>query len=159
MNWLDVVIALLLAFAVWEGWRQGVVAQTLGLAALALGVYLAWKFGNVAGEWFGGTSWAGVAGFAVVFIVVIVCVATLGYFTRGLFKIVGLGIFDSLLGVLFSLLKTFVFVGLSMTIIDCFDPAGRLITERVRSGSSLLSLVETVNEVVFPFIKNILNSL
>jgi membrane protein required for colicin V production len=159
MNWLDVVIALLIALSVWDGWRQGVVTQILGLAALALGVWLAWKFGGVAGEWFGNTEWAGIAGFIAVFILVVISVIVVGKFTRGLFKIVGLGIFDSVFGVLFSLVKMFALVGLVMMIFATVDPGGKVISERVRENSALLQVIETVNGVVFPFVQNMFNSL
>ncbi len=159
MNWLDVVIALLLALAVWDGWRQGVVTQALGLAAFGLGIYAAWRFGGVAGGWFGDAAWAGVAGFVVVFILVIISVMLIGRFTRGLFRVVGLGVFDSILGVIFSLLKMFVSVGLVVRIFDFFDPSGALISERVRAGSSLFQLIETVNGAIFPFIENMFKSL
>jgi uncharacterized membrane protein required for colicin V production len=160
MNWLDIAIILLLVLAVWQGWRQGVVTQVLGLAALALGIFLAAGHGAAIGEWLGmeGTV-ALVAGFAIVLVVVIVAVVLIGRATRGLFCIVGLGVFDNFLGVLFSALKMMIFVGLFMMIFEVCDPDGRVITQGVRDGSVMYGAVESVCDVVFPFVREMFRGL
>lgn len=156
MNWLDIVIIVLLAIAVWTGWRQGLVTQILGLAALVLGIFLAWKYGEAIGIWLGveaETAW--IAGFAIVFIVVLVAVVLIGRLTRGLFRIVGLGVFDNMLGALFSALKMVLFAGLLMM----FDPGARAVPESVREGSVMFEVVDGVCDTVFPFVKNMFSEL
>lgn len=155
MNWLDIVIGLLLVLAVWQGWRQGVITQILGLAALGLGIVMAWRWGGDIGGWMtleGAT--ARVVGFVVVLVVVVVAVWIIGRMTRGLFRIVGLGVFDNVLGVLFSALKMALFVGLVMMVLDFFDPGGRVVTAAVRQGSVVYRAVDGVCDAVFPFIRD-----
>lgn len=160
LNWLDIVIFLLLLLAVWQGWRQGVITQILGLAALALGIFLAWRYGGAIGGWLGlEEMMARVVGFIVVLVVVIVGVVLIGRATRGLFRIVGLGVFDNLLGVVFSALKMALFVGLFMMVFEFFDPNGRVISEGVRGGSVMYGAVESVCNVVFPFIRDMFKAL
>ncbi|MDR2911780.1 MAG: CvpA family protein [Alistipes sp.] len=160
MNYLDIVIILLLLFAAWEGWRQGVVTQILGLVALALGIWLAWRHGSPIGQWLGmeGTT-ASVVGFAVVLVAVIVVVVLIGRVTRGLFHIVGLGVFDNFLGVLFAALKIVVFTGLLLTLFDVLDPEGGVISHEVRDGSVMYGVVERVNDALFPFVRDIFRQL
>jgi membrane protein required for colicin V production len=155
MNWLNIVIILFFLAAVWQGWRQGVITQILGLAALALGIWLAWRWGGGIGGWMGleGAT-ARVVGFVVVLVVVIVAVVLIGRFTRGLFRIVGLGVFDNILGVLFSALKMALFMGLFMMLFEFFDPEGRVITADVKQGSVMWRAVDGVCDVVFPFIRD-----
>ncbi len=160
MNWLDIVIILLLIFAVWEGWRQGAVTQILGLAALALGIFLAWRYGVAIGGLLGlEEPVARIAGFAIVLVVVIVGVVLIGRATRGLFRIVGLGVFDSILGVLFSALKMVVFVGLFMMLFEACDPDGRVISAGVREGSVMYGVVDSICDVVFPFVRDMFRTL
>ncbi len=155
MNWLDIVIIVLLLFAVWQGWRQGVITQILGLAALALGIFLAWRFGGAIGSWLGmDSTTARVAGFAIVLVVVIVGVVLLGRVTRGLVRITGLGVFDNLLGVLFSALKMALFVGLLMMITDAFGPDVTIISADIRDGSVMYRVVDGICDVVFPFVRD-----
>jgi membrane protein required for colicin V production len=161
MNWLDIVIILLLLTALWQGWRQGVITQILGLAALALGIWLAWRWGGAIGGWLGieqGAT-ARVVGFIIVLVVVIVAVVLLGRLTRGLFRIVGLGVFDNLLGAAFSALKMALFIGLVIMVIGYFDPGSRLISEGTRGGSVMFRAVDGVCDAVFPFIREMFRSL
>lgn len=160
MNWLDIVIGLLLVLAVWQGWRQGVITQILGLAALGLGILMAWRWGGAIGVWMGleqTTAW--VVGFLVVLVVVVLAAWLLGRLTRGLFRIVGLGVFDNILGVLFAALKMALFVGLFMMVVDFFDSEGRFIREGVRQGSVMYRAVDGVCDVVFPFLKDMFGKL
>ncbi len=160
MNWLDIVIILLAVFAVWEGWRQGLVTQILGLAALALGIFLAWRYGGAIGGMIGlEDAMARVVGFVVVLVVVIIAVVLIGRATRGLFRIVGLGVFDSLLGVLFSAFKMALFVGLFMMVFEFCDPRGRVISESVKEGSVMYGVVDGICDVVFPFVRDMFRGL
>jgi membrane protein required for colicin V production len=160
MNWLDIVIILFLLAAVWQGWRQGVITQILGLAALALGIWLAWRWGGAIGGALGlEGAVARVVGFIVVLSVVIVAVVLIGRLTRGLFRIVGLGVFDNILGVLFSALKMALFVGLFMMLFEFFDPEGRVITAGVKQGSVMWRAVDGVCDAVFPFIRDMFRGL
>jgi membrane protein required for colicin V production len=157
MNWLDIVIGLLLVLAAWQGWRQGVIVQVLGLAAVGLGVVLAWRFGEEIGGMFGleGVA-ARIAGFAVVLVVVIVAIIIPGWLARGLFRIVGLGVFDNILGVVFSALKMFAVVGLVVMLLDAVWVDA--IPRSVRHGSVLMRAVDAVNGVLFPYVKDVFNS-
>jgi membrane protein required for colicin V production len=137
-----------------------VVTQILGLAALALGVFFAWKFGGDIGRWFGLEDiMARVVGFIVVLVVVIVGVVLIGRLTKGLFKIAGLGMFDNLLGVLFSMLKMAVFVGLFMMLFEALDPRGRVISEATRSGSVMYGVVESICDFIFPAVRDMFRAL
>ena len=160
MNWLDIVIIVLLLYSVWEGWRQGVVTQILGLAALALGIFLAWRYGGAIGGWLGLEEvMARIVGFIVVLVAVILGVVLIGRATRGLFRIVGLGVFDSILGVLFSAFKMVLFVGLFMMLFEVLDPEGKVISVGIRDGSVMYRVVDGVCDVVFPFVRDMFRAL
>ncbi len=153
MNWLDIVIILLLIYAVWEGWRQGVITQVLGLAAFALGIFLAWKFGAAIGMGLGmkGLT-AAVAGFVIVLVVVIAAVVLTGKLTRGLFRIAGLGVFDNILGVLFSMFKMLLFAGIVLMIICAIDPKGKVLKKEVAQNSVMFRTAMKTTDFVFPYI-------
>jgi membrane protein required for colicin V production len=160
MNWLDIVIIALLVYAVWEGAKQGLIRQVLGLAALILGIYLAWNNGRAVGEMFGLKDIvATIAGFATVLVVVIVVVALIGVITRGLFKLVGLGIFDNILGVAFSVLKMFLVVGVLLMVVEGFDKKGKVLTDKIKNNSPMYKATTAVSGFVFPYIDLVKNSI
>jgi membrane protein required for colicin V production len=160
MSWLDIVIIALLIYAVWEGARQGLIRQILGLAALILGIYLAWAKGQAVGEMFGleGIG-ATIAGFAVVLVVVIVVVGLIGRITRGLFKLVGLGIFDNILGIALSALKMLLVVGIVFLVIESVDKKDNILTPKVKNHSPMYKTVTAVTDFVFPYINLVKESI
>lgn len=160
MNWLDIVIILLLIFAVWEGWKQGVITQILGLAALALGIFLAWKFGPEIGLGLGMEGIvATVVGFVLVLVVVIVGVVLIGRLTKGLFKIVGLGIFDNILGVLFSMFKMLLLSGIVLMLITAVDPKGKVLKDKVKRESVMYRAAIQTTDFVFPYVDLLADSI
>ena len=51
MNTIDLIVCLVLALAVWNGWRKGFIVQAGSLVALVVGLWLALRFGKPVGEW------------------------------------------------------------------------------------------------------------
>ena len=51
MNTIDLIVCLILALAVWNGWRQGFVMQICSLAGIVAGIWLASRYGVYVGEW------------------------------------------------------------------------------------------------------------
>jgi membrane protein required for colicin V production len=153
MNALDIIILLLLLLAVWDGYRQGVIVQVVGLIALLAGVFAAWHFGGRFGELLRleGTT-ATIVGFSTLFVVVMVVVALIGRLMRGLFRITGLGIFDRLLGVLFSLFKMLLVTGLLFMLLDVADPSKKLIKEQTYEKSVMYGVVMKVTSFSFPYV-------
>lgn len=147
------MIGLLLLYAIWEGAREGLIRQVLGLAALILGIYFAWKMGGSVGAMFGleGTP-AVIAGFVTVLVVVIVAVALIARLTRGLFKLVGLGIFDNLLGIIFSVFKMLLVTGIILMVVEVFDTKGKLIDSRIKARSPMYRAATAVTGAVFPYL-------
>ena len=45
MNTLDLIVCLVLALAVWNGWRQGFVVQICSLAGIVAGIWIAARLG------------------------------------------------------------------------------------------------------------------
>ena len=51
MNTIDLIVCLILALAVWNGWRQGFVMQICSLAGIVAGIWLASRYGVYVGAW------------------------------------------------------------------------------------------------------------
>ena len=49
MNTIDLIVCLILALAVWNGWRQGFVMQICSLAGIVAGIWLASRYGVYVG--------------------------------------------------------------------------------------------------------------
>lgn len=102
MSMLDVIVALVLVLTVVRGWMRGMVDTLFSLAAWIL-AFLLGKWGAllVAPLLPAGIESPGIryfAGFAVVFLVVLIGVLLLGHILSSLIKAVGLGGADKALG-------------------------------------------------------------
>jgi len=156
MNWLDIIIAVPLLFGIWDGFKQGIIVQIVGIAALLAGVYAAFAFGPKVGGMLGleGLT-ATAAGFFAVFALTVAVMAIIGRLTRGLFKIAGLGIFDTLLGVVFSALKAALVIGVILIWLSDIDSSDNIIKESAAKRSRLYGPVVRISNAVFPYLESV----
>jgi len=109
MNWLDVLLAVALAFSLFHGFRRGFTRQLIGLisgvAALLLGI---WFYG-AAGAWLtpylSSPVLAKAAGFVIVFCGVMLLGSIVSFFVGKFLKVTGLSVFDHILGAGFGALR------------------------------------------------------
>ena len=105
MSVIDLIVGLLMLWAVFNGWRQGLILQLCSLAGIVLGAWLGIRFGTEAGALLHlDEEFATAGGFLAVFVVVLIAVAIVGRLLRKVFHFAGFGIPDHLLilGLLFS---------------------------------------------------------
>ncbi|MGA3259570.1 MAG: CvpA family protein [Bryobacteraceae bacterium] len=109
MNWLDVVLALILAASVVAAFRRGLTREVIGLVSVVLGFVLGlWFYG-----WAGGflephlksRQAANFAGFILVFCGVLLVGALVGFVVGKFLRVTGLSFFDHLLGAGFGVLR------------------------------------------------------
>lgn len=119
MNVFDIISLLVLLWAVFSGWRSGFVSQVLSFAGLIAGVVLAVRFGNMVGAAMGLESqFAMPVGFVTVFIVTVMVASLVARLVRKLFSAAGLGSVDVLLGILLSVVKFGLILGV---VFDTFN--------------------------------------
>lgn len=114
MNVFDIIVYIALAWAVFNGWRRGFLLQMLSLLAVVAALYFAAQYGSELERILGiEVGVAGVTGFIIIFVGALVVISVGGYLLRAVFRFAGLGMVDTLLGILFSLAK----VGLIVSVL------------------------------------------
>ena len=155
MSIIDIIIIIPFVWAVIRGFREGVARQLSGIAGLILGVWLGFKFGSMVGTWLtmrGET--AKIVGFIVVVIGVMGLCAFVGWLLGKLFKVAGLGMFDTIGGVLVSTLKMLIIMSV---LVVCFDVANnqwRMVKQSRISNSKLYGPVMHMSTYMFPVINS-----
>lgn len=130
MNVFDIIVYVALAWAVVSGWWRGLAVQLLSLAGVVAALYLAAAFGRSLGSLLG-MEWsvAGVVGFIIIFLAVLIVVGVAARVLRTVFRFAGLGAFDTLLGVLFSVARVLLVLSVLFAwfaaLNDDFDLVGR----------------------------------
>lgn len=109
MNWLDIVLILVIASSVYSGFASGLARLVVGIVSTVLAILLAIWFYGSAGvmfqEYVSSRSVSNVLGFVIIFAGIMIAGSLLSRLLAKLFKWVGLGWLDRLLGGAFGLLR------------------------------------------------------
>ena len=127
MNTIDLIVCLILALAVWNGWRQGFVMQICSLAGIVAGIWLASRYG--------------------------VLVAVAGRLVRKLFHFAGFGIPDIVLGIAVSVLKYMLVLSVLFSAFDSLNEDYTLVGPQTIEKSKSYKPVMRLSEAVFPFLE------
>lgn len=154
MNWIDLIVALILIVAVWNGWRQGFVVQVCGLAGLVVAIWLAARYGAAVGGWLRlDEDVAAPGGFVAVLVGVIVAAAILARAVRKLFRFAGFGIPDIVLGVAVSVLKYVLLLGALFSAFDRLNRDYTLVGPQTIETSIAYRPVIRISGMVYPFLE------
>lgn len=153
----DIIVAIPLLWAVYRGFKDGIVVQLGGIAGLLVGVYLAFRFGSAAGEkvgdWFGtDPATSSIVGFIVVVILVIVAVAILSRLLSKLFCAAGMSMLVKVGGVLLAVLKMALILGLLIYSFDWLNRTTHWVEEETLDSTVLYRPLLSAAEFTFPYI-------
>ena len=153
MNIVDLIVCLILALAVWNGWRQGFIVQICSLAGIVAGIWLAACFGADVGTWLRlDEEVAAAGGFVTVLVGVVLAVAIAARLVRKLFRFAGFGIADIVLGIAVSVLKYLLVLSVLVAAFDRLNVDYSLVGPQTigesRSYGPLLRLAEMLPPVL-----------
>jgi membrane protein required for colicin V production len=127
LNWIDIVLALVIASSVLAGLASGFARVGVGFAALIVGMFCGFWFYGVVGayfmDYFKSHAVANLMGFFVILIVVLVLGAIIGRILAKFFKWAGLSWLDRLLGGAFGIVRGFVVAAAMVTVLLAFAPS------------------------------------
>lgn len=160
MNILDIVLLVCLIPAVIQGLRKGFIAQVVAIISLVLGGWLAYRFSSAATEWLG--QWISASGpalniiaFILIFAIVVTLLFLLGKILEASIKIILLGWLNKLLGLVFSLFKYVLVIGLLIILFDSINGKFGLVSDEFLDSSFLYSGIRSISWSVFPYLKSL----
>ena len=160
MNILDIVLLVCLIPAVIQGLRKGFIAQVVAIISLVLGGWLAYRFSSAVTEWLG--QWISASGpalniiaFILIFAIVVTLLFLLGKILEASIKIILLGWLNKLLGLVFSLFKYVLVIGLLIILFDSINGKFSLVSDEFLDSSFLYSGIRSISWSVFPYLKSV----
>ena len=149
MNMLDIIVWLVLAVAVFNGWRKGLIGKIFSLGGLVAGIWLALSYGPQCGKalQLEGRA-ADIVGFLVLLVVTLIVAGIIGRIVAKACSTIGLGGVNALLGILLGIVEGVLLLGLLFTAVDYFAP--KLIAPETRSESKCYGPIMQVADTVFP---------
>ena len=161
MNILDAIILICLIPALIQGLRKGFISQAISIVSVIVGIWASARFANLVADWVAQYITASeqvikVVAFALILVVVFIVLGLLGRLLEKILNFAFLGWVNKLLGVIFSLLKAFLIIGLVILAFNSLNNALELVKPEVTDDSVLYNPMKNLANSIFPYIKNML---
>ncbi|MBQ8420830.1 MAG: CvpA family protein [Bacteroidales bacterium] len=161
MNILDIILLLCLVWAVVQGLRKGFITQVIAIISIVFGVWASARFTNVVCAWLaqwisGSEQVLKVVAFTLILVVVFLVLAALGKALEGIIRLVMLGWLNKLLGVVFSLLKCLLILGLIILAFNSLNSTIQLVNPEYLADSVLYGPIRDLANSVFPYVKEMI---
>ena len=165
MGTVDIIILACFLPAAFFGLKNGFVRQSVALAVIFLGVYIALRFSPAVGQWICDhfstdqweikQFWAKVIAFALIFIAVALVLNLIGKLIDKILKIALLGWLDHLLGLVVSIVTASVVIGLLLYFVDSANELLKFIPEEKIAESHLYKPLLGLVSWVFPYLQQL----
>jgi len=138
VNITDIIIIAALVFGAFAGFKKGFLVEIAGILSLILGVLLGFELMHLGVRtlepYLGEKNYLPVAGFLLVFIVVVIGVRFLGKLIKKATDLSPLGTVDNAAGALFGALKVALVISVVFWLLD---GSGMILTENMKENSFL----------------------
>jgi len=162
MNILDVIILICLIPAIIQGLRKGFISQAISIVSFVLGIWASARFANIATEWISRYITASeqvlkIVAFALILVAVFIVLGLVGRLLESILNFAFLGWINKLAGVIFSLLKTALLLGIVIIAFNSLNTTFGLVKPEVLDDSVLYGPLKNLADAIFPYIKNMLS--
>jgi len=157
VNSIDIILAIILIYTAYKGFKKGFIYQAASLAALVLGIYGAIRFSDYTANLLTekldiATQYLPLIAFAITFIGIVILVHLLAGFTEKIIDAIAMGFINRLSGLLFGLLKAAFILSISLVIITGFDQNEKLISPQMKEKSMLYKPIYILAPSIFPYL-------
>ena len=155
MNGFDIVFLLVLLMGAWKGWSNGLLKEVLGLIGVFVGLYVARLLYEQVGFYLAphiGTppAVANILAFALLWMGVPILLSILGSLLTKFLELVGLNSVNRLGGVIVSLAKYVLLLGILCNILSITH----LVTEEAQQTSTLFTPLKQTTSIAFDLAKS-----
>ena len=164
MTVTDIILLVCFLPAVFQGLSKGLVGQVFSLLAIIAGGYLAIHFAPDAAEWASGI-WKDadptalrLASFAVLLTAGILVTGLVGKLLTKLVKFATLGWINRLLGLVFSIFKTALLLGLAIYFFDSLNLKWGLVDQNTLNSAPVYVYLRDFSFKIFPSLKGLISS-
>jgi len=155
MNYIDMFILVLIAYAVFRGLVRGLVMQLASLAALVLGVYGALILSGFTAHHLARLfsidyEYLYTVSLGITFIIVFILVNLVGKLLEKMVESAKLSLPNKIFGILFSVCKVLLITGVILLFIDRIDKRVPFLPRDARENSLFYKPVTSIARMLFP---------
>jgi membrane protein required for colicin V production len=159
MGFLDIILGVLIAFALYKGFRNGLFVELASLVSLLAGIYFAIKFSSFIKEilaefvkWNPNT--IQVVAFVLTFILVVIGISLLGKFLTGIADFAFLGWLNKIGGGFFRVLKTVLIIGIVFKVFEKINYHNFIAKKETLDNSLFYNPIQKTAGFMYPSIEN-----
>lgn len=161
MNIIDAIILICLIPTVFMGLKKGFISQAISIISLIVGIWASSHFAAEVAKWISQYITASeqilnIVAFALILIVAFLLLGLIGKLLESILDFVLLGWVNKLLGIVFSLIKGILILGLISMVIDSFYTSTHSELPEAFTTSTLYPIISDIADSIFPYIKNLL---
>lgn len=161
MSIIDIILLICFVPAIINGVKKGFISQVISIVSIIAGVWVSFEFASIFAEWIGKYIQASenilnIVAFALIMVGVFVVLGLVARFIEGIVKFVMLEWLNKLLGVVFSLLKAGLIIGLLIMVFSSLNNNLQLVDEQVLAESTLYTPLKNMAYTVFPYLKSLI---
>jgi len=155
MSFIDIILIALFIIAGFHGYKKGFVSQFASLAGLLLGIWGALKFSDFTADllvkYFNLTpEYLHLIAFGVTFLIIVFIVHLIGKAVEGVFELAFLGFANSILGVIFGVLKMAFILSVFLIIIEKADTKVNILPNDIAEKSIFYRPIARLAPSIFP---------
>ncbi len=157
MNSIDIVLGILLLYAFYKGFKNGLIVEIASIIALIAGVFCAIYFSDITAaflmekfDW--NEKYVSISSFIITFSVVLIGVQLLGKLLTKIAKAILLGTINKVLGGVFGALKALLILGIILVFIDTKLDFNQWVYSHQMEESILFSIAQTVGSFFYQFL-------
>lgn len=152
INIVDIVCLVFLGYALYRGFKNGILIEVGSVLALLAGVWCAFKYGEKVGLWLGlESTTASVVGFILMLIAVVLFIMVACRLMRMVLSMVGLRLFDRVGGGAVSVAKTAIVLSLLLGFIVPLNDSKRWVEPNKFKNSKAAQLLIPLSDQLFPY--------
>jgi len=155
MSFIDIILIALFIIAGFHGYKKGFVSQFASLAGLLLGIWGALKFSDFTADllikyFHLSTVYLHLIAFSITFLIIVFIVHLIGKAVEGVFELAFLGFANSILGVIFGVLKMAFILSVFLIIIGKADTKINIIPNDIAEESIFYRPIARLASSIFP---------
>jgi membrane protein required for colicin V production len=155
MSILDIILAALLGYGLYNGLKNGLFVELASLVALVIGIYFSLKFSFIVrGFLEDNVSWSAkyvqIAAFAITFIGTVVSIHLLAKTFTKLADFAHLGWLNKLGGAGFSMLKTALALSIIFNIFQKINVNNMIVSQENLDSSVFYNPIQDVSKIIYP---------
>lgn len=155
MIFVDIILIAVFILAGFAGYKKGFVGELASLAGLLLGIWGAIKFSDYTAGLLTEylhitTKYLPLIAFAITFAIIVFAVHFLGKAVEGLFDLAFLGFANSILGVVFGVLKTAFILSVILVILEKADTKVNILPKDIAEKSLFYRPIAHLAPSIFP---------